>query len=209
MVIPRVAIDSGSPCFQNVQPLILASASPRRREMLAAIGLHFRVEAAEADERVLAGEDPPTYVVRVARDKAKIVAARSPGAWTLAADTVVVLHGEILGKPLDAEDAVLMLKRLAGNVHEVWTGFCLCHADQDNQVCRAVKTEVRFADLSDQVIRAYVRSGDPLDKAGSYGIQSQGGFMVQGIRGSYSNVVGLPLAEVIAEMIALGLIQSG
>jgi len=196
------------PCFQTVEPLILASASPRRREMLTAIGLQFRVEAAEADERVLPGEAPQAFVVRVAKDKARIVAARCPGTWILAADTVVVQNGEILGKPVNAEDAASMLKRLAGHEHEVWTGFCLCHSGQDRQVCRAVKTEVQFADLPDPVIQAYVRSGDPMDKAGSYGIQSQGGFMVRGICGSYSNVVGLPLAEVLSEMTALGLIQA-
>ena len=200
--------ESITTCFQTVLPIILASASPRRREMLAGIGLQFRVEAAEADERVLPGEAPQAFVVRIAKDKAQIVANRYPGAWILAADTVVVQNGDILGKPADAEDAVSMLKRLVGRDHEVWTGFCLCQLGQDTQVCRAVKTEVQFADLSDPVIRAYVRSGDPMDKAGSYGIQSQGGFMVQGIRGSYSNVVGLPLAEVLSEMTALGLIQA-
>jgi len=197
-----------TPCFQTMLPLILASASPRRQEMLAGIGLQFRVEAAEADERVLPGEAPQAFVIRIAKDKAKIVADRYPGTWILAADTVVVQDGDILGKPVDTEDAVSMLKRLAGRGHEVWTGFCLCRSGEPQQVCRAVKTEVQFTDLPDPVIRAYVRSGDPLDKAGSYGIQSQGGFMVQGIRGSYSNVVGLPLAEVLSEMTALGLIQA-
>lgn len=197
-----------TPCFKTILPLILASASPRRREMLAALGLQFKVEAAEADEQVLAGEAHQTFVVRIAKAKAKIVAERYPEAWILAADTVVVQDGDILGKPVDEADAALMLKRLAGRVHEVWTGFCLYQAGQGTEICRAIKTEVLFADLSDQVIQAYVRSGDPLDKAGSYGIQSQGGFMVQGIRGSYSNVVGLPLAEVLSEMTALGLIQS-
>ncbi len=189
-------------------PFILASASPRRREMLAGLGLQFKVVAAEADELVLAEEDPQAFVVRIAKDKARIVANHYPGTWILAADTVVVLDGEILGKPADSEDAVSMLKRLTGKEHEVWTGFCIEHAGQVRHVCQAVKTNVQFADLPDPVIRAYVRSGDPLDKAGSYGIQSQGGFMVRGIRGSYSNVVGLPLAEVIIEMTALGLIEA-
>lgn len=196
------------PCFRTIHPFILASASPRRREMLATLGLQFRVEAAEADERVLAGEAPADFVIRLAKDKARLVAKRNPGVWVLAADTVVVQDGDILGKPIDATDAVSMLKRLAGRRHEVWTGFCLGQADQANLVCRAVKTEVQFADLPDQVIRAYVHSGDPLDKAGAYGIQSRGGFLVREIGGSYSNVVGLPLAEVIIEMTALGLIQA-
>lgn len=195
-------------CFRTVQPFILASASPRRREMLAVLGLQFTVEAAAADERALAGEPPPAFVRRVAEDKAQIVAARNPSSWVLAADTVVVLDGVLLGKPADAEEAVRMLKGLSGRGHEVWTGFCLKKEGTADQVCRAVKTEVQFADLPELVIRAYVRTGDPLDKAGSYGIQSQGGFMVRSICGSYSNVVGLPLAEVIAEMSSLGLIRA-
>lgn len=208
MALDALTAGQVSSCFRNAAAFILASASPRRREMLAGLGLHFRVEAAEADERVLAGEGPADFVVRVARDKAMIVMERSPGLWVLAADTVVVLDNEILGKPADAADAVLMLKRLSGREHEVWTGFCLGQGGQGGEVCRAVKTAVSFADLSDPVIQAYVRTGDPLDKAGAYGIQFLGGFMVRGINGSYSNVVGLPLAEVIAEMSALGLIAA-
>ena len=177
--------------------------------MLTGLGLDLLVEPAGIDEQVLAGEGPPEFVARVARDKAMLVADRHPGVWVLAADTVVVLDGEILGKPADAEDAVLMLKRLSGREHEVWTGFCLYQAGHDAPRCRTVKTDVRFAELTDPVIRAYVRSGDPLDKAGAYGIQSLGGFMVADIQGSYSNVVGLPLAEVLAEMTALGIIEGG
>ena len=195
------------PCFQNLTPFILASASPRRREMLTDLGLQFRVEDAEADERVQAGESPEAFVLRVAKDKAMIVGYKYPGVWVLAADTVVVLGGEILGKPTDAKDATLMLQRLAGRWHEVWTGFWLGRTGDEHHIHRAVKTDVQFADLSGPMIRAYVRTGDPLDKAGGYGIQSLAAFMVQGIRGSYSNVVGLPLTEVVAAMAALGLIQ--
>ncbi len=203
-----MAVDAGlAPCFRNLAPLVLASASPRRREMLTGLGLQFRVEAAEADERVLAGESAEAFVLRVARDKAMIVAQRNPGTWVLAADTAVVLAGEILGKPADDEEAISMLHRLAGREHEVWSGFCLERTGDETPTCRAVKTEVRFTDLSEAVIRAYVRTGDPLDKAGAYGIQSLAGFMVQEIRGSYSNVVGLPLAEVVAAMTALDLIR--
>ena len=197
-----------APSFQNVLPFILASASPRRQEMLASLGLQFTIVPAEADERVWVGEAPQAFVIRIAKEKAQIVAKRYPQAWILSADTVVVVKGDILGKPVDAEDAVLMLKRLAGCEHEVWTGFCLGQAVQKQQICRAVMTKVQFANLSDSIIRAYVRSGDPMDKAGGYGLQSQGGFMVQELRGSYSNVVGLPLAEVLSEMIRVGLVQA-
>lgn len=194
-------------CFRSATPWVLASASPRRREMLSGLGLDFTVDAADADESVLAGEGPEAFVVRVARDKARIVARRHPDAWVLAADTVVVLEGKMLGKPVDIAEAVSMLTRLSGRGHEVWSGFCLYRSGQEESRCQAVKTAVRFATLSDPEIQAYVRTGDPLDKAGSYGIQSFGGFVVEGIVGSYTNVVGLPLAEVVAVMSALGIIE--
>lgn len=194
-------------CFQSVAPWVLASASPRRREMLSGLGLQFTVDAADADEGILADEGPESFVVRVASEKARIVAQRHPDDWVLAADTVVVLDGEILGKPENAAEAVSMLSRLSGRWHEVWTGFCLCRSGQGENHCRAVKTAVLFSMLMDPVIEGYVRSGDPLDKAGAYGIQSFGGFMVQELSGSYSNVVGLPLAEVVAAMSELGIIQ--
>ena len=200
---------SVSPCFHNPTPFILASASPRRREMLTGLGLRFEIEAAEADERVLPAEAPADFVRRIARHKAMIVAERHPETWILAADTAVVLDGDILGKPLDDAEAGLMLRRLSGRQHEVWTGFCLVQTAGDGPRCLAVKTDVHFAELSDPIIAAYVRSGDPRDKAGGYGIQSLGGFLVREICGSYSNVVGLPLAEVLAEMTALGLVEAG
>lgn len=196
-------------CYHTLQPFVLASASPRRREMLAGVGLDFQVEAAAIDERVRPGEAPEVFVVRIAEEKARVVAQRHPGLWVLTADTVVVVDGEILGKPADAEEAVRMLTRLAGRGHEVWTGFCLGQAGREGQVCQAVRTEVRFAELPAAVIRAYVATGDPLDKAGGYGIQSLGGFMVAAISGSYSNVVGLPLAEVLAALTTVGLIRGG
>ncbi len=199
----------GGQCYHTLHPFVLASASPRRREMLAGVGLDFLVEAAAIDEQVLPGEGPEPFVLRIAEEKARVVAQRHPGRWVLAADTVVVLEGQILGKPADAEEAVGMLTRLAGQWHEVWTGFCLGQTGCEGEVCRAVSTEVRFAELPAAVIRAYVNTGDPLDKAGGYGIQSLGGFMVAAIAGSYSNVVGLPLAEVLAALSKVGVIQGG
>ena len=197
----------GPCCFKSVVPLILASASPRRRVMLAELGLDFTIDAAQADERVTPGERAADFVLRVARDKATIVAGRHSGAWTLAADTAVVLEGEILGKPADPPEARRMLARLAGRRHEVWTGFCLTSPRSPEQIhSQAVRTEVRFSPLTPAMIDAYVRTGDPLDKAGAYGIQSLAGFMVEAISGSYSNVVGLPLSEVIARLLALDLI---
>jgi len=175
--------------------------------MLAALGLTFTVDAADADERILPGEGAEDFVRRLARDKARIVARRHPGSWVLAADTVVVLDGEVLGKPEDVNGAVSMLTRLSGRGHEVWSGFCCCRGAGEECHCQAVMTAVQFAVLDGPAIQAYVSTGDPLDKAGGYGIQSFGGFMVREISGSYSNVVGLPLTEVVAVLLGLGVVR--
>lgn len=159
------------------------------------------------DETPRSQEAPAAFVSRIAAAKARAVARQHLAAWVLAADTVVVLDDAILGKPKSAEDAVLMLQRLSGRRHEVWTGFCLCHPQEEKPVTRAVRTEVHFAPLAEEICRAYVRTGEPLDKAGGYGIQGKGGVFVREISGSYSNVVGLPLAEVVTEFLRLGIIR--
>jgi len=179
------------------EKLILASGSPRRRAFLTGLGLTFEVRIPAVAEEAMPGETPLEFVRRLAREKARVIAGQAPDAWVLAADTVVVLAGEILGKPRDAADARRMLLRLAGRSHEVWTGFCLRQESAGREICRAVSTEVVFAEFSEDVAAAYVATGEPLDKAGAYGIQDQGGFLVEEIKGSYSNVVGLPLAEVV------------
>lgn len=171
---------------------VLASASPRRRQLLAAAGLSFVVTPADLDEAVLPGEAPRDYVRRVARAKARAV----PGAAVLAADTTVDLDGEILGKPVDAADAAAMIRRLAGRAHRVHTGVAL---RVEGRVYGFVQTTpVHFRPLTDAEIAAYVGTGDPLDKAGAYGIQSAGGAVVDRLRGSYTNVMGLPLRETVA-----------
>lgn len=192
--------------FRTVEPLILASASPRRRRFLEGLGLDFQIKAADVDEAPFPGEKPEAFVLRVAGEKAAAVAAIEPGSWVLSADTVVVLDNGILGKPGDEADAQAMLLRLSGRQHEVWTGFSLYRKSSGHFVRRAVRTEVCFASLTEDLCRAYVKTGEPLDKAGSYGIQGMGGFLVESITGSYSNVVGLPLSEVIMEMLRLGII---
>lgn len=193
-------------CFQTTSELILASGSPRRRDFLDGLGLDFQVRVADVDESLQSGEDPESFVLRLAEEKARGVAQHHPAAWVVAADTVVDIDGEILGKPQDPVDALAMLKRLIGNWHEVWTGFCVGRG-QDN-LCgkQAVCTKVRFNSFNDEVLRAYVATGEPLDKAGSYGIQSTGSFLVAEIKGSYSNVVGLPMAELTNELLRLGVI---
>ncbi|MDZ7642537.1 MAG: Maf family protein [Desulfurivibrio sp.] len=193
--------------FQNRQPLVLASASPRRRELLAGLGLEFTVRPAAIDETPAPGELPPPFVGRLAAAKARAVAgqlpvAKSAAAWVLAADTVVVLGREIMGKPRDREEAAEMLARLGNSSHRVLTAYCLHCRLTAAEEAAVVSTEVDFGPLSPELIAAYVASGEPLDKAGAYGIQGLGGVLVRQLRGSYSNVVGLPLNEVVAALLA-------
>jgi len=147
------------------------------------------------EEIPLPGELPDDFVVRMATEKARAVV--DADAWVLAADTVVTVDGDILGKPGDEEEACQMLMRLSGRWHEVWTGFALKRQMTGILYAQAVCTRVRFMDLTPELCRAYVRTGEPMDKAGAYGIQGKGCFLVPEIRGSYTNVVGLPMSEVL------------
>lgn len=192
--------------FHTTCPLILASASPRRQRFLRELGLAFVIQPAAVDEQSRPGEKPDEFVLRLAEEKALAVAAGNPRACILAADTIVVLAGEILGKPVDAAHAEAMLARMGGRWHEVWTAYCLCRQSDALLVKQAVCTRVLFRPLTADLCRAYVRTGEPLDKAGSYGLQGRGGFLVERIDGSYSNVIGLPVAEVITDMLRLGII---
>ncbi|MFC1513323.1 Maf family protein [Thermodesulfobacteriota bacterium] len=186
--------------------LLLASASPRRRRFLERLGLQFGVEPANVDEDLLAGENPEAFVLRLALDKARAVAGKRLGSVVLAADTVVVLGDMVLGKPENPAAAVEMLMQLAGRTHSVWTGYAVVGVEAAKELTRAVCTEVRFVDFDRATAAAYVATGEPLDKAGSYGIQGRGGCLVAGIVGSWSNVVGLPMAELVADLRALGVI---
>ncbi|MBC7182502.1 MAG: septum formation inhibitor Maf [Marinobacter sp.] len=182
--------------------IILASASPRRAELLQQIGLNFTVRPADIDETPEPEETPEHYVERLAREKALLVADASPSCLVLGSDTSVVLDGVVLGKPCDTAEARAMLHRLSGATHQVMTAVALicngrCHS-------RLVVTEVRFRSLSADEIEAYVASGEPMDKAGSYGIQGLGGIFVNELRGSYSAVVGLPLQETAALLAEVG-----
>lgn len=195
--------------FKTIAPLVLASGSPRRKDFLTALGLEFSISIPEVNEQVYPHERPEEFVGRISVEKALAIAAYEKKSWVLAADTVVVVEGEILGKPADDKVAFEMIKRLSGRQHSVWTGFCLCNIAEKVNVQRSVETFVKFAALSDDVCRAYAQSHEPLDKAGAYGIQGKGGFMVESISGSYSNVVGLPLSEVIKEMISYKIVRPG
>jgi septum formation protein len=174
-------------------PLVLASQSPRRRELLSGLGIALEVSPAATDEAVHAGECPEAYVVRVAREKARAVA----GEVILAADTAVVLGDEILGKPRDASDAARMLRALSGTSHRVLTAVCVRRSAPGPAREREalVSTEVRFRPLGEDQIAWYVATGEPLDKAGAYALQGLGGALVDSVTGSVSGVVGLPLAE--------------
>lgn len=189
--------------FNTLRPLILASGSPRRRDFLTELGLTFQVETAAVDESVLAGEEPEGFVRRLASEKAWAVANHHLGHVVLGADTVVVRDGLILGKPRHQQEAEEMLASLSGRWHEVWSGFSLCCRQPHLEKVGAVVTKVRFADLSPEVVAAYVATGDGDDKAGAYGIQSGGAFLVAEISGSYTNVIGLPVAEVIAALLEI------
>ncbi|MDE2442723.1 MAG: septum formation inhibitor Maf [Betaproteobacteria bacterium] len=186
--------------------LYLASRSPRRRELLHQIGIDFDTVVfrdgmradSETDETPLAGEDPVAYVERVARAKAvhglKIVQERRlPLRPVLAADTTLEFHGEIIGKPVDMADAAHILRRLSGQTHRVLTGVAINHLGHTEYVLST--SEVRFRQLDDEEIRHYVMSGEPMDKAGAYGIQGRAGLFVEHMSGSYTGVMGLPVCE--------------
>lgn len=180
--------------METKQKLILASTSPRRAELLKSAGLIFETVQPDADEKLRVHETPVEYAVRTAREKAESIQP-APNAVILGADTVVAAEGRILGKPSGTEDAKAMLRLLSGKMHEVITGVCLRSAG--TTVCFHAATAVLFRELSEKEIAAYVATGDPLDKAGAYAIQGGAAGMVRRIDGSYSNVVGLPLCEVI------------
>jgi septum formation protein len=185
------------------RPLILASSSPRRRQLLELIGLAFAVVPAEVDETPFAGEDPSTYASRAARDKALEVAAKHPGRLVLGADTVVEVDREILGKPASADDAASMLRRLSGRSHLVHTALALVVDGRSHEV--ADSTRVEFVQLTDELIRWYVATGEPADKAGAYAIQGLGGLLVSRVDGSPHTVVGLPLHRMPELFAALDL----
>ena len=181
---------------------ILASASPRRKELLQKAGYTFEIVVSDADESLPAGITPDKAVRRNAARKAQAVAETNPGAVVLGCDTVVAIDGEILGKPGDEAEAKRMLRRLSGNTHTVYSGVCI--TDGKKETVFAVATDVTFYSLSARTIDAYVATKEPMDKAGAYGIQGLGCVLVREIAGDYSNVVGLPLSESARALAAFG-----
>lgn len=179
-----------------VQPLVLASQSPRRKELLEVLGLPFTVTAPGIDESPNPGESPETYVVRVAREKALDVASRVTGSVVLSADTVVTIDGEILGKPSRRDDAIRMLMKLSGRQHRVLTAVCVIDQFSSSMREGREETTVSFNALTTDQIQAYIDREDVMDKAGAYAIQGFASVFIPRISGSYSNVMGLPLALV-------------
>ena len=175
--------------------VILASASPRRRELLTLVGIAHEVEPADIDESLLPGENPAAHAERLARAKAQTVAAREPGAVVIAADTIVVVDGDVLGKPADAAAARAMLARLSGRTHTVLTAIAVARGSRTESAVEAV--EVTFRAVSDEDIGAYIATGEPMDKAGAYGIQGFGATIVERVDGDYFSVMGLGLRRLV------------
>lgn len=185
--------------------IILASGSPRRREILENIGLDFSVSVSNADESAVSPQGIPVgiYVQELAMLKAAASAKTAErGALVIGADTVVSLDGKILTKPTDENDAFEMLTELSGKTHEVYTGICVTDTSDMKSVCRSACTNVTFSPLTEKIVRAYIQTGEPSDKAGAYGIQGKGALLVEKIDGDYFNVVGLPvklLSEILRD----------
>lgn len=192
--------------FKTLKPLILASGSPRRKTLLEALGLEFSVLPAHIDEGQYYQESAGDYVSRMARSKAAAVAAAHSDSWVIGADTIVVLEEISLGKPASFEQAVETLMLLSGRRHQVKTAFCLCCLSKNFSQLRIATTTVQFMPLTRPWAEAYAATGEPMDKAGAYGIQGRGSVLVERVEGSYSNVVGLPLAELVALLAELELI---
>jgi len=189
--------------------LILASKSPRRRYLLSQAGLEFDVIPSGFDENSVILTDPAEYVRALSLAKANDIARQHPQSWVIGADTIVRFDGEVLGKPKGKSAARDMLKRLSGQTHQVFTGYTICRDDRMNSYTDAVCTDVTFKELSDEEVEWYIHTDEPFDKAGAYAIQGLGTFLVKRINGSYTNVVGLPVCEVIERLIKVGVVRIG
>jgi septum formation protein len=189
--------------FMNMRDICLASSSPRRQQILKDLGLDFVVSHPVKYKEKLSGLDPEALVCHNALGKAKEVAEKYKDSIIIGCDTIVTFNNEILGKPLTPDNAHVMLMKLRGNYHSVFSGLAVIDTQKNKELVGYDKTEVKFKDLSEKEINDYVESGEPLDKAGAYGIQECGGAFVESIKGSFSNVVGLPkelLTKFIAEL---------
>lgn len=185
-----------------MQTLILASSSPRRKELLENLQISFRVSSSDVDESYDPHLKPQEVVMELASRKAGHVAKQNPEAYVIGSDTVVVIDEEILGKPKDRDEAFQMLSRLSGNTHSVYTGVAIAKGNEIHQFFE--KTDVVFWELTDDEIDSYLNTGEPFDKAGAYGIQGFGSILVKGIVGDYFSVVGLPISRTVRELAKMG-----
>jgi septum formation protein len=186
--------------------LILASQSPRRRDLLEQAGLEFSVIPSSFDENSVAMSSPESYVKQLAECKAADISEKYPDSWVIGADTIVLIDADVLGKPASKTEARTMLKRLSGKIHRVFTGYCICCKVKDRAFSETIETDVLFKNLSEQEIEWYSRTGEPYDKAGAYAIQGLGTLLVKSINGSYTNVVGLPVCEILDFLIKEGVV---
>lgn len=185
-----------------MQRLILASSSPRRKELLENLHLHFEISSSNVDESFSPELTPEEAVMELASRKASFIAEKERDAFVIGSDTVVVHDGEILGKPTDEAEALSMVKKLSGKTHSVYTGVSIIAPETEIQFYE--KTDVTFWELSQEEMDAYIRSGEPFDKAGGYGIQGFGSFLVREITGDYFSVVGLPVSRTVRELRKIG-----
>jgi septum formation protein len=176
---------------------ILASASPRRQDLLRSVGLKFRTIPAHVNEDYLAGESPSRHVRRLSCNKAMVIAQKHHNSWVLGADTIVVIDGIILGKPQNKKQAKNMLEKLSGRKHKVFTGFTIVHKASGMCKTKVIHSTVRFKIIGHEEMLWYIDCDEPYDKAGGYAIQGKGAYFIQSISGSYTNVIGLPLCEVL------------
>ena len=186
--------------------LILASKSPRRRYLLEQAGLSFSVIPSDIDETAIPLSPPEIYVKVLSEAKAESIAKKYPEKWVIGADTIVLKDGVVLGKPGSIDEARSMLKKLSGEIHQVFTGYSILCKSKNRMFSETVQTEVLFKNLTDEEIEWYIHTKEPFDKAGAYAIQGLGTFLVKRINGSYTNVVGIPVCEVIEFLIQEGIV---
>ena len=192
--------------FTSSHNFILASASPRRKELFGMLHVPFQIETANVDERSVAFINDEQFVRDVARLKTRAVAAKKPDAIVIGADTIVAFNGQLLHKPKSEQEAVAHLRALSGNTHTVLTAVVIIDENEKETII-VEKTAVTFKQLSDAIIQAYVATKDPFDKAGGYGIQTSGALLVEKIEGDYNNVVGLPIATLTEQLLTLNYIS--
>ena len=187
--------------------IVLASESPRRVDILRTLGISFSIIPPDIDETKLKDETPQEFVARISYEKANKVGQHFPDKWVIAADTIVVLKGKVLGKPQNERDAFNMLRTLRGKWHKVITGYCVLNLLKNVVYRDIVETKVFLRHMTDDEITRYIKTSEPMGKAGSYAVQGKGGYMVKEIKGSYTNVVGLPICEIAEALLSLGVLS--